>query len=320
MVVTLVKLPGVGGLDLDSGEEVRAHLNTLHEAVWELAAIALGLRDPSTTDTEPRRSAEQVLVEAGLMVESATGPRPVRGVAEAAGGDQSRLAAQAATAILQSAALLSGASAWTSQDDAAILAQGRASAQGAQAFKAFAVPMMEGLGELLSGSSPVMLDVGVGVAAMAVAFCEAFPGLRVVGLDVFPRALELAQRTIEQAGMVHRIEVRHENVAGLNDREVFSLGWLPAPFVPRAAIEVGLPRMVAALVPGGWLVVGHGKFADQGLSGALTRFQTVVFGGAAINGDEVQNLLREVGLQQVATLPTPEGTPGITVGRRPARS
>jgi methylase of polypeptide subunit release factors len=161
-----------------------------------------------------------------------------------------------------------------------------------------------------------MLDVGVGVAAMAVAYCEAFPRLRVVGLDVFARALELAQRTIVEAAMVDRIELRHQDVAVLEDRDLFSLAWLPAPFVPRTAIDTGLPRVVAALVPGGWLVVGHGKLAGRGLSEALTRFQTVAFGGTALNGDQAQELLRGIGLEQVATLPTPEGAPGITVGRR----
>jgi len=62
------------------------------------------------------------------------------------------------------------------------------------------------------------------------------------------------------------------------------------------------------------------KFTDQGLSDALVRFQAVAFGGTAVSGDEVQGMLRKVGLEQVATLPTPEGSPGITVGRRPARS
>lgn len=304
---------------MERAEEVRSRLNTLHEAVWELAAIAVALRDSATTKPEQRQAAERVLIEAGLMVESSGRSRLAPGLAEAAGGDATRLAAQAATGILQSAALLSGASTWTAQDDEAILAQGRASAQGAQAFKAFAVPRMGGLHDLLSAPAPVMLDVGVGVAAMSVAYCEAFPGLRVIGLDVFPRALALARRTIDQAGMSDRIEVRCQDVAELEDRDVFSLGWLPAPFVPRAAIEEGLPRIVRALVPGGWLVVGHGKFAGPGLSDALTRFQTVAFGGTAISGDEAQALLCAFGLEQVATLPTPEGAPGITVGRRPVR-
>jgi trans-aconitate methyltransferase len=176
--------------------------------------------------------------------------------------------------------------------------------------------MMTGLGDLLLAPSAFMLDVGVGVGAMAVAYCEAFPGLRVVGVDTFPRALELARVTIDEAGMADRIEVRRQDVAALEERDVFCLGWLPAPFIPRAAIDAGLPRMVSALVPGGWLVVGHGKFGDRGLSNALTRLQTVAFGGTALNGDEAQDLLRGVGLQQVASLPTPEGAPGITVGRR----
>ena len=116
---------------MDSPDEIRAHLNTLHEAVWELAAVALALRDPATTDPEQRRAAERVLIEAGLMEVSPSGARPAPGLAAAAAGDETKLAAQAATGILQSAALLSGADTWTSQDDDAILAQGRASAQGA---------------------------------------------------------------------------------------------------------------------------------------------------------------------------------------------
>jgi hypothetical protein len=161
-----------------------------------------------------------------------------------------------------------------------------------------------------------MLDVGVGVAAMAVAYCEVFPGLRVVGLDVFPRALELAERTVEQAGMNSRIELRQQDVASIEDREVFCLGWLPAPFVPRNAIDAGLPRMVRALVPGGWLMVGHGKLAGEGLSQAITRLQTVAFGGTALDDGQAQQLLRIVGLERVTTLPTPEGAPAITIGRR----
>jgi hypothetical protein len=307
---------------VESGDEVRAHLNGLHEAVWELTAISLALREPATTDPQQRKAAEDVLVEAGLLLRSESGTEPSPGLAAATGGDPGRLAAQAATGILQSAAVLAGTTAWTSQNDEAILAQGAASAQGAQAFKTFAVPMMEGLGELLSGSSPMMLDVGVGVGvgAMAMAYCEAFPNLRVVGIDVFPRALQLARNLIDTAGMAGRIELREQDVARLEDRDRFCLGWLPAPFVPQAAIEAGLERMVAALVPGGWLMVGHGKLAEAGLSSALTRFQTVAFGGTAMNGTEAQDLLRSVGLDHLATLPTPQGAPGITVGRRPVGS
>jgi hypothetical protein len=302
---------------METGSEVRAHINTLHQAVWELAAIATALGGDGRTDPAQRRAAEDVLIETGLMIPSADGPQPCTGLIEVTGGTPIGVAFQASTAILQSAAVLSGAKMWTTQDDAAIVAQGRASAQGARPFKMFGLPMMAGLGEVMSGPSPVMLDVGVGVAALAVAYCEAFPTLRVVGIDVFPRALELARTTVDQAGMTERIELRHQDVADLEDLDTFCLGWLPAPFVPRPALEVGLPRMVAALIPGGWIMLGHGKFDENGRSNALTRFQTVAFGGTAMNNSEAEELLRGAGLELVATLPTPEGAPAITVGRRP---
>lgn len=301
---------------MDSAEEVRAHLHALHEAVWELAAIAVALRDATTTDPAHRQAAERVLVEAGMMIDSAEGPRPGKGLAAAMGDDPSRQAAQAATGILQSAATLSGANGWTQQDDRSLLSQGWASAQMASGFATFAVPMLDGLRELLSAPSPVMLDVGVGVAAMAVAFCQAIPRLSVVGLDVLPRALELARGVIGEAGMADRIELRLQDVADLEDRDRFCLCWLPAPFVPRPALDAGLSRIVGSLVPGGWLVLGHAKLAGPRRSDALTRFQTVAFGGTAIDGELARDLLRRADLENVETLPTPYGAPGLTVGRR----
>jgi hypothetical protein len=302
---------------MESADEVRAHINVLHKAVWELAAVAIALRDPTLTDPAQRSAAEQVLIEAGLLVATADGIRSSAGLAEAVGDHMTGLAGQAAGGILQSAAVLSGVDAWSKQDDDAILAQGSASAQGVQAFKMFAMPQMNGLGDLLSGPAPMMLDVGLGVAALAVAYCDAFPSLRVVGLDVFPRALELARRTIDNADMTDRIEVRHQDVATLEDEDTFCLAWLPAPFIPQSVIVAGVRQIVPALVPGGWLMVGHGKFGGGGLSDALTRFQTAAFGGTALDNEQAQDLLTNAGLESVATLTTPDGAPGITVGRRP---
>ncbi len=302
---------------MDAVTELRAHLNTLHEAVWELAAIAVALRDPAAASTEQMLAVERVLVEAGLVAASAEGPAPARALADALGGSAAGLASQASTGILQAATLLSGAAGWSSQDDEAILAQGRTSAQLVEAFKVFAVPKLAGLGDLLAGPAPVMLDVGVGVGALAIAFCQAFPQLRVVGLDVFPRALVLGERAVREAGLADRIELRHQDVAHLDERDAFCLSWLPSPFVPRDALMAGLPRMVAALVRGGWLMVGHGKLGGSGLSAAVTRFQTVAFGGTALTDEEAQDLLRSVDLELVATLQTPQGAPNLTVGRRP---
>jgi hypothetical protein len=301
-------------------EEVGAHLNKLHEAVWQLAAISLALRDPGATDSKLRTAADQVVAAAGMGSTDARALRLGPGLEqliELLGGDKTKLASQMAAPIVQAAAVLSGATNWTRQDDEALLAQGRASAQGAGPFKMFAVPMMEGLGELLAGPSPVMLDVGVGVGAMAVAWCETFPGLHIVGIDVFPRALELASRLVSDAELTDRIELRNQDVIDLDDHDAYCFAWLPAPFIPPNTLEASMPRLVAALVPGGWVGLGHGKFGADPLSDAITRLQTVAFGGTPVDNDQAQLLLGRAGFESVVTLPTPQGAPGVTVGRRP---
>jgi SAM-dependent methyltransferase len=289
----------------------------LQEDVWLLAALAVALGDDPGRDPEQKRQAQQVLVELGLMSETSGGIRPAAGLAELMSGGSGDIPAVSAANLLQAAGMLSGATAWASQNDEALLAQGRGSAAAAAAFKMFGLPMLEGLGDLFNGDSPQMLDVGVGVGAMAVAYCRTFPGLRVVGLDVLPRALELARRQVGEAGLAERIELRQQDVASLEDDQAYALAWLPAPFVPRPALQAGLPRLARALVPGGWLMMAHGKLHDDPLKNALGRFQTTVYGGAALDDGEAQALLRGVGLEQVLTPPTPEGAPAITVGRRP---
>jgi hypothetical protein len=302
---------------ITSAAEAGTLIHHLQEGVWQLAALAVALGDDPARDPEQKRQAQRVLVELGLLSETSTGVAPAPGLAELIVSGSSDIPAVSAAGILQAAGMLSGGAAWAGQSDEALLAQGRGSAQAAAAFKTFALPALEGLQDLFDGEAPKMLDVGVGVAAMAVAYCRTFPGLRVVGLDVLPRALELARRQVDEAGLADRIELRAQDVASLEDNQAYALAWLPAPFVPRPALEAGLPRLARALVPGGWLMVAHSKFQDDPLKNALARFLTTVYGGAALDDDEAQALLRGVGLEPVFTSPTPEGAPAITMGRRP---
>jgi SAM-dependent methyltransferase len=292
-------------------------INRLQEGVWQLAALAVALRDDPADDAEQKRQAEQVLVELGLMSETSAGIAPAAGLAELIRSGFIDLAAVSAANILQSAGVLSGATAWASQADGSLLAQGRTGAQAGAVFKMFLLPALEGLKGLFDGEAPQMLDVGVGVAGMAVGYCRTFPRLRVVGLDVFPHALELARRLVDEAALADRIELRHQDVATLEDDQAYAVAWLPAPFVPRPALDAGLPRIAKALVPGGWLIMAHGKLHDDLLKNALSRFQITVYGGATLDDEEAQALLRRVGLEQVLTIPTPEGAPALTVGRRP---
>jgi 1-aminocyclopropane-1-carboxylate deaminase/D-cysteine desulfhydrase-like pyridoxal-dependent ACC family enzyme len=144
------------------------------QAVWSTAALVLAIRGEASE--EQQAAARAVLTATGLD-----------GVANLAAEDARGLAAQAAAPIHQVAALLRGeAQTWAAQSDEALLAQGRASAQGAAGFARFVLPMLAGLREAFAGGAR-MLDVGTGVAAMAVAYAELFPRLTVVAIDVMPR-------------------------------------------------------------------------------------------------------------------------------------
>lgn len=212
-----------------------------------------------------------------------------------------------------------GGAAWSPQSDDALRAQGAASAQGVSAFTRFGLPHLGDLGERLGRPGARLLDVGTGVGAPAVAYAREFPHLHVLGIDVLDRALDLARRTIAEAGgdIAARVAVRRLDVVDLVDPDGFDLVWLPVPFVPETAVGPGLARIAAALRPGGWILVGHGRFGENPVDDALTTFQTVAHGGTPLDGPAARRLLADAGLAAAQTMPTPPGGPGVTVARRP---
>jgi protein-L-isoaspartate O-methyltransferase len=279
-------------------------LSTGDRAAWATAALALVAGAGGTP--ELRRSAEAVLDALGISLD----PGAVPGI------DRAGVAGQAAAPLLQTSALLTRGELWVDQPDEAIIAQGRASAQGAAAFERLGLPFLAGLAEALATPGARMLDVGTGVAALAASYAELFPELTVVGIDVLPRVLALAEDLLRTSPVADRVVLREQDVSGLSEEATYVLAWLPAPFVPEEAVRAGVPRIVRSLVPGGWLVVGHGKFAGEPLDDALTRFKTVSYGGTPLTNEQAQTLLGDVGLVDVATVQTPVGAPAITVGRR----
>ena len=221
------------------------------QGTWLLAAIAVALN--GTAPSEQRAAAEQALRSAGVDLSAGLDGMSPAGIA-----------AQAAAPILQVAALLAGGGQlWAAQSDEALLAQGHASAQGAAAFVRFGLPMLPGLSDALARPGARMLDVGTGVAAMAVAYAGVLPQVTVVGIDVMPRVLALAARTVAASRVADRVELREQDVRELDDRGVYALAWLPAPFVPEPALREGAARVVRALVPGGWVMMAHGKYGDH---------------------------------------------------------
>jgi len=74
-----------------------------------------------------------------------------------------------------------------------------------------------------------------------------------------------------------------------------------------AALRSGLPRVAAALRPGGWLIVGHGKSGGTPAQDALTRLKTLANGGTPIDDAAASQLLRQAGLTSVRPIPTRRG-------------
>jgi predicted O-methyltransferase YrrM len=276
------------------------------QSAWTTAAVALALA--GTGPPELLEAAADVLRAGGVDPGDDWGDQAAR----------TNAAAQAAAPLLQTARLLDGAT-WAEQTDEALLAQGRASAQSAPMFVQMGLPMMAGLPEALSTPGARMLDVGTGVGALAEGFALVLPELAVTGIDVMPRVLDLARRRMANSPVRHRVELRQQDVSALEETDVYDLAWLPAPFLPEAALLAGVGRVVRALKPGGWLMVGHGKTTGDRLDDALDRLKIVAFGGTLVGPGDARALLEGQGLVDVMTAPTPPGAPGVTVGRREAR-
>jgi predicted O-methyltransferase YrrM len=289
-----------------SAARVETLLHQSDQAAWWTVALVLGLRGDG--DPDLARAAEDVLAALDVDV--------VRARQEL---DPAASAAQAAAPLLQAAAVLRGeADLWAHQPDEALLAQGRASAQLVPRFLQAALPQLDGLAPALARPGARILDVGTGVGALAAAYAEALPAVSVVGIDVLPRVLALAEEVVAASPAAERVELREQDVAMLDEDEVYDLAWIPAPFVPERAFGAGLAAMVRALKPGGWLVVGHGRFRGEPLDDAITRLKTVAFGGTALDDARAARLLTDAGLTAVFNAPTPPGAPAVTLGRKPS--
>jgi predicted O-methyltransferase YrrM len=291
--------------------DLQAAIAAWDQAVWSLAALALVAAGDGPPDLTA--AAQQLLSICGI---TAAPGQPLPG-GEPATAQQ--IASQATGPLHQAAALASGhATRWSAQSDQVLLALGQASAYGARAFAQLLLPAMGDLASRLAAPGARMLDAGTGVAALAIAFAQVFPRLRVLGIDVLDRPLELARQNIAASDVAARVTVRKQDVAAFTDDTGFDLAFLPAPFVPRPAVQAGLPRIAAALRPGGWVFVARGKFDGTPAENALTKLKTLVYGGTPLDEAEASDLLRRAGLTSVRPVSTPEGAPDITIGRKPA--
>ncbi len=178
---------------------------------------------------------------------------------------------------------------WTYTDPVLLQAQGSASAVVAKLFAA------AGLG----APDARILDVGTGVAGLAIAFCSTYPEATVVGLDPWEPALEIARRNVAEAGLATRISLEASTIQDFRDESGFDLAWLPAFFIPEAVLDDAIARIHDLLRPGGTLVVATTQGEEDSLEAAVDDLRTIRSGGSLVSAADALARLERAGFAGV---------------------
>jgi SAM-dependent methyltransferase len=179
--------------------------------------------------------------------------------------------------------------AWSHSDPTILQAQGSASAVVATLIA------NAGLGR----AGIRILDIGTGVAGLAIAFCRTFPDSTVVGLDPWEPALALARANVSKADLNARITLHGIPIQTFEDSDGFDLVWLPSFFIPEAVLDDAFQRVRGFLRPGGCLVVGIIEGPEDPLAGAVDAMITVRSGGSVLEPEEAIERLERAGFSHV---------------------
>jgi SAM-dependent methyltransferase len=200
---------------------------------------------------------------------------------------------------------------WSFTDAALLEAQGGSSRLVPHLIAAAAATRPD-LGTVLEGPG-VFLDIGTGVAQLAIEAARLWPALAVVAVDIWDPSIAIARRNIAAARLGGRIELRRQDVMALADRAAFSLVWLPAPFFSQAALDRALTRVRAALAPRGVLACGLETRPQAPLARALLDLRTIRSGGELCTPAEVAARVEAAGFGGVEIVPGPMIT--LVLGR-----
>jgi SAM-dependent methyltransferase len=203
---------------------------------------------------------------------------------------------------------------WTYQDAVILQSQGQVSrlvVRGIDAMAAQRPVLREALWR-----PGAFLDVGTGAGWLAIEAARFWPALRVVGVDPWLPALRLARENVAESGVAERVELRSQRVEQLEDEAVFTLAWLPGPFIAAELADRALERIHQALVPGGWLMFGFNPPSPGPLEKALASLRIMRSGGHPWTSKEVREKLQAGGFEQIeAYSPMPPIL--FVAGRRP---
>jgi precorrin-6B methylase 2 len=206
---------------------------------------------------------------------------------------------------------------WFYTDPIVLQSQGQSSGD-VPGLIARVAPTLPGLEDALARDGACILDIGSGIAALAIACCRVFPSATVVGLEPWGPAMELGRANVTTAGFDDRVTLRTDRVEELDDQAAFDLAWIPAPFLSRMVLDASAPRVAASLRPGGWVVLGRYAAPADPLADALADLRTIRGGGTRLTDEQAIALLERAGFASVRALPSDWPFPlRFVAGQRP---
>jgi Methyltransferase domain len=290
--------------------KLRAVIGDVQTAAGALAALgaALGERRPAPPLGE---RIDEVLDVLGVRAEVAALPDAERRALAA----ELRTLARANASVLEHPDAEPG---WSPVAAAMMHDAGAATAGLATRLARAVVPELEDLGTRLASRGAAFLDVGTGVAALAIAMARAWPALAVVGVDPWPHAVALARSNVHAAGLDDRITIREGGAETLTEHGAFDLAWVPTLFVPDGALHAIFARVQRALRRGGWLVLPGLSDHAPPLTRAVAHLRTASWGGCSASAPELARRLAQHGYVAIRVLAAPQGSSSaLVVARKP---
>jgi precorrin-6B methylase 2 len=285
-------------------------LHTLNSSLETLAAIGAELRlrrDGLTGDARVRSLLRDVVHTIDPAVLDGINP----GQAQAALG-LIRTSFRQAMDLLENPDRAPG---WVYEDPVVLDSQGQVSRLIVRGIAAAAALRADLASRLQQPGT--FLDVGAGAGWLAIEAAQSWPALNVLGIDSWQPAFDLARKNLAQSSVGARVEFRLQRIEELTDEAVFTLAWLPAPFIGEEAMVIALERVYQALQPGGWLVVGLYPPPPDELGQILTKLRIVRSGGHPWMATEIQERLLTLGFEGIETF-SPMPPVLFVLGRRAA--
>ncbi|HEX6507372.1 MAG TPA: class I SAM-dependent methyltransferase, partial [Chloroflexota bacterium] len=206
---------------------------------------------------------------------------------------------------------------WGHTDPTILEAQGRSGLALTRMLATKVFPMVPDLEARLRAPGGAFLDIGMGVGVNCIELCRIYPHLRAVGLEPGATQAAEARRSIAEAGLENRIEVRSQHVEDLTDRETYDLAFFPQVFMPVEVLDVGAPKVRDALRPGGWIMLLAFDAPGDNLHSAIARLMNVLWGGGSVTPDDVAATLLSAGFEQVQVGGNSGALLKGVMGRRP---